>query len=198
MQNGGIPKFLLTMCIEEGERSRSHGLSLSILQAQSLSLGIPLLTINTSWTNYRDNFIRGIRDLKERDSSITQGVFGDIDIETNGQWERDACREAGVEAYLPLWKMERQSILREFLRTDFKAMIIAIDSTKLNPQYLGRVIDEKLIKEFEINGIDPCGENGEYHSIVFEGPMLKFPLCLEQGAIKMQTGYYFLDVKLAN
>jgi uncharacterized protein (TIGR00290 family) len=196
MRHGGIPKFLLTTCVEEGGRSHSHGLSLNILEAQSLSLEIPFVTVNTSWSQYRDNFVRSVRNLKGKDNSITRGVFGDIDIESHGQWERDVCRDAGVEAYLPLWKMDRKSLLREFLSAGFKAMIIAIDSTKLDPRYLGRVVDEKLIKELEALGIDSCGENGEYHTVVFDGPIFKFPLHLKRSEMALRSGYYFLDVHL--
>lgn len=197
LQKGGTPKSLLTLLDEEGERSRSHGLSREILHAQSRSLGIPLHTINTSWTDYRDNFIRGIRALKERDGSITHGVFGDIDIEANEQWEREVCLETDLEAYLPLWKMKRRDILRDFLDDGFKAMIIAANSTCLNPKdYLGRTIDKKLIEKLEAAHIDPCGENGEYHTIVFDGPIFTQSLHLKKAQVTQHANYYFLAVQM--
>lgn len=194
--NGGTPKFLLTTCSKEENRSRFHGIPLEILRAQSRSLGIPLFTIDTSWTEYRNKFIQGIHALRKQDDSITHGVFGDIDIEFNGQWERDVCRDAGIEAYLPLWKMKRKKILQEFFNLGFKAMIIAVDATKLERNYLGRLINETLIAEFATKNIDLCGENGEYHSVVFDGPIFKFPLNLKPGNIFMYSEYCFLDVKL--
>lgn len=191
---GGKPKFLLTMCIEEGERSRSHGVSLEVLKAQSDSLGIPLVTIASSWQNYHDGFINGMHALKKQDDSIAFGVFGDMDIEANCQWERDICAEVGLDAYLPLWNGEREKVLCEFLGMEFKAMIIAVDSKKLGLDYLGRIIDFELIEEFKRKGIDSCGENGEYHSCVFDGPIFKYPLLLEKKEVVLRSGYYFLDI----
>lgn len=197
ISQGNIPKFLFTTCIEDGGRSRSHGLSMAILQAQSLSLDIPLVTVNTAWNQYRDNFIAGIRALKRRDPSITLGIFGDIDIDAHAQWEKDVCAESGMNAYLPLWQMERKYVLKEFLDAGFKAMIISVNIAQLNPeQYLGRVIDEMLWEELEAIKIDPCGENGEYHTIVFDGPIFKHALLLERGHIIQHQNYCFLDLKL--
>lgn len=191
IQRGDRPKFLLTTCIETGGRSRSHGLSLEIFRAHALALNIPLFTIDTTWADYRNNFIRAIETLKTKEPSIMQGVFGDIDNEANGQWEKDVCQATDITAYLPLWKMERRVVLREFLDLGFKAMIVAVDSIRLHPEYLGRILDEALVKEFEANGIDPCGENGEYHTVVFDGPILAFPLVLERGIVVTRSGYHF-------
>jgi len=194
-----LPKVLFTACIEEGGRSRSHGLSMDILQAQALSLGIPLVTVNTAWDQYRDHFVSGIRALKKQDPSITRGVFGDMDIEAHRQWEKEVCAECEMKAYLPLWQMERKYVLKTFLEVGFKAIIISVNTAQLNPEkYLGRVIDEMLCKELEAINVDPCGENGEYHTVVFDGPIFKQPLLLEKGLIMKHESYCFLDLKLSS
>ena len=92
--------------------------------------------------------------------------------------------------------MERKKILQEFLDCEFKAMVIAVDLAKLDSKYLGRIIDHKLIEEFEKIGIDPSGENGEYHTVVFDGLVFKSPLILEKGKIVVSSGYCFLDVSI--
>lgn len=192
IQAGYLPKALLTMCIEKGQRSRSHGLPVEILQAQANSLSLPLFTRNSSWQDYRHNFISGIKAIKEQDSTITTGVFGDIDINEHGQWEQDVCKEAEMNAFLPLWKMERKAVLTEFLTSGFKAMIVSVDSKKLDSSFLGRTINYDIAGEFKKRDVDICGENGEFHTVVFNGPLFKTPINLKKlGNPILHSGYWF-------
>jgi diphthine-ammonia ligase len=194
--NGDHPKFLITTCVEDEARSHSHGLSLDVLDAQAQSLNIELITIATSWENYENNFVKTIKKIKMMDDKIQYGAFGDIDIEAHAQWEKNVCAAAGIKAYLPLWRRDRKEILQEFLQHGFKAMIIAVNTAKVNVKYLGQIIDEKLIEEFSSIGIDPCGENGEYHSVVVSGPIFKGSLMLAKSAIVFRDNYAFLDVAI--
>lgn len=197
VQAGYSPRALLTMCIETGGRSRSHGLSLEILQAQAKSLGILLFTQDSSWQNYRDNFISALRTIKVQEPMITTGIFGDIDIDGHETWEQEVCKETELEALLPLWKMERKTLLAELLTAGFKAIIVALNAEKLDPSFLGRVIDYNIIEELEKRGVDPCGENGEFHTVVVAGPLFKTPLNLEKhGDPILRSGYWFQDFSL--
>lgn len=194
IQLGYFPKALFTMCIETGERSRSHGLSIEILRAQADSLGLPLFTQNASWENYRNQFIHGIKIIKKQNSSIQTGIFGDIDIDEHKQWEENVCQETELNAFLPLWKMNRRTVLNEFLTAGFKAIIVSVDSKKLTPNFLGRTIDNDIIEEFEKKGIDLCGENGEFHTVVVDGPLFKTPINVKKcGDPVLHSDYWFQD-----
>jgi len=97
------------MLTENGERSRSHGLSLNLLKKQSETLSIPLRTYATSWKDYETNFITALKEIKE--SEINIGVFGDIDIDDHKKWVKKVCNKTNVLEYLPLWKETRRKIV---------------------------------------------------------------------------------------
>jgi diphthine-ammonia ligase len=191
MSCGLHPKFLLCMCVENGHRTRSHGLSTSIIMEQAKSVGVALLTQSTSWQDYRQNFFDKIQEMKRHGVSI--GVFGDIDLEEHIKWEQELCNDAGIKSYLPLIGKTRKSIIDEFLSLGFQAKIVAIDSKKLNKKYLGALLTNKLLDEFELLGVDRCGENGEYHTVVVDGPIFTKPLQLTAGAQVLRSGHWFQD-----
>lgn len=194
LRAGAKPAFLLSMLREDGARSRSHGLMPEILQAQAASLGIPLITRNTSWADYEAVFIAALRDLRE--AGVPAGVFGDIDLEEHRLWEEKVCSSAGIEAILPLWKTPRLALLDEFLALGFEATIVATNDEKLGQDYLGRLLDRDLVRELERLGIDPSGEEGEYHTVVTDGPIFSEPLVLGLREGMFHSGYWFLDVMI--
>src|SRR4030066_669497 len=140
----GIPKRLITMLIENGERSMSHGLSLNLLKKQSESLNIYLSTYATSWEDYEIKFITALKEIKE--SGINIGVFGDIDIEDHKKWVKKVCNKTNILEYLPLWKKLRRKIVQEFIDDGFKAIIVAVKDKLLDKELLGRELDKSLIR----------------------------------------------------
>jgi diphthine-ammonia ligase len=194
MKMGYVPKFLLTTCIEQENRSRSHGLSAEVLQAQAKSLNLPLILCNTSWSNYRENFINKLTETKKLFPGVSAGVFGDIDIEDHRKWVQEVCLDINYESLLPLWKCERKEVIAEFLRLGFSANIVAIDSKKLTPAYLDRMIDMDILEDFTNKGVDPCGENGEFHTVVTDGPLFTKPVNIKKcGEPVLHSGYWFQD-----
>ena len=190
------PKRLLNMLNEEGDNSRSHNLPLSVLKAQANSLDIPLTTKRTSWDDYEEKFIETIKQFKKE--GIDQGVFGDIDLEEHREWEEKVCSKAGLTAQLPLWEQKREDLLNEFIELGFKTMIIVINEDYLDKKYLGKVIDKKIIKEFKDIGIDPSGENGEYHTVVIDGPIFNKRIKLKIKEQLKHDNYWFQPVELIN
>jgi uncharacterized protein (TIGR00290 family) len=191
---GAEPGSLLSMLREDGVRSRSHGLPYQVLQAQADSLGVPLVTKTASWSDYESTFIAALREL--RTAGVEAGVFGDIDIDEHRLWEEKVCTAAGIEAYLPLWKASRLALLGEFLMLGFEATIVAVNGEKLDQTYLGRIVDPDLVHEFAGLGIDPSGEEGEYHTVVTNGPVFSESVRLETGEQVLYDGYWFLDVSV--
>lgn len=192
IRDGGKPGALFTTLVESGERTRSHGLPLELLRAQSLALGIPLVTRPTSWENYTETFVAAARRFKEK--GITAGVFGDIDLEAHREWVEKTCASAGILPVLPLWRRERRQLLREFLELGFKATIVVVKDGVLDRSFLGRQLDFGLIERFERLGIDPSGEEGEFHTVVTDGPIFSSRIDLRMGDQFFFDGYWFQDV----
>ncbi len=194
IQNGGMPKALLTMMTEDKKRSRSHGLPITVFESQANSLGIPLMLRSSSWNDYERTFLSAIREFRE--DGVEYGVFGDIDLEPHLEWVKRVCASASIQEYEPLWKRERSELLNDFLSLGFKAMIIAVKQGTLNNDFLGKTLDHQLIDNMREIGIDASGEKGEYHTVVFDGPIFSSPVNLEKGQQVIKDGYGFLDVSV--
>ncbi len=195
VEQGGVPRFLLTTMHESGAHSRGHGVPLDAIEAQAESLGIPLCIRSTSWEDYEENFSSELKIIKER--GVTAGVFGDIDLEEHRGWVERVCAVQGMEAFLPLWGGERNSLLDEFLGSGFSAVIVAVREGLLGRKYLGRVLDPGLVSELKEEGVDVSGENGEYHTFVTDGPLFSRPVVIQPGGHFKRDGVWSLEVSLA-
>lgn len=193
IREGGKPRALFTTLTEKGDKTRAHGLSLELLHSQSAALGIPLVTRATSWDNYTSVFTSVLQQLKEE--GVEAGVFGDIDLEAHREWVEKTCFSAGILPYLPLWKKPRRQLLEELLELGFKATIIAVKEGVLDKSLLGRTLDFELISSIEQSGVDPMGEQGEFHTVVTDGPIFSFPLPLIMGKQVFHDGYWFQQVQ---
>ena len=194
IQAGAEPRFLLSMLREDGARSRSHGLEPAVLEAQAASLGIPLITRPASWDEYESVFVGALQELEAE--GVRAGVFGDIDLDDHRAWEEKVCAAAGIEPYLPLWQSSRAELLDELIGLGFEAIVVAVNAEKLAPEFLGRALDHALVREFEQMGIDLCGEEGEYHTVVVDGPIFARSLSLDLGTPGLYDGYWFLEPKI--
>jgi diphthine-ammonia ligase len=189
---GGRPEAILTMMMEDGERSRSHGLPVSLIRQQAESLGIPLVMRSTSWEDYESNFVSALYEFEKR--GLHFGVFGDIDLDGHRQWCERVCSKANMKSYHPLWKRDRTDLLHEFIDLKFKAMVIAVKQDVLDKGFLGRTLDHKLILKIAKAGSDPSGEAGEYHTFVTDGPLFSFPIDFKTKDQVLHDGYWFLEV----
>jgi diphthine-ammonia ligase len=194
IQNGGIPKALLTMLTEDGERTRSHGLPVGVVQCQAKALAIPLIVRKSSWNDYEENFLSAISNFKR--DGVEYGVFGDIDLEPHLQWVERVCSSAAIQPYEPLWKRERTDLLNEFLGLGFKATIIAIKQSALDNSFLGRILDQQVITDIEKAGCDASGEKGEYHTVVTDGPIYSSAIHIKTRGQVIHDGYCFLNVSV--
>jgi len=193
LEEGGYAKKLLTMLVDDGERSRSHGLSIDLLQKQAEALSIPLITANTSWDNYEENFKKLLGKLKNE--GIDTGVFGDIDLEEHREWVERVCTEKNLKAKLPLWKMERREVMENFIKLGFEAEIIVIKEDKLPESFLGKKLTFSLMDELEKRDVDVCGENGEFHTVVLDGPIFSKKVKIKRSNIVKRKGYCFQNVE---
>jgi len=196
LQSGAVPKMLLTMFEEHGEHSKSHAIPFKIIKAQAERLGVPLLTKNASWTSYEGQFLDALSEMKKL--GITYGVFGDIDLVDHLHWVQTVCEKVGVKAVHPLWEWPRKIVLQKVIELGFEAYIIVVDKNRLSPSYLGRKLSNELVEELSGLGVDPCGESGEFHTIVINGPIFSSPVPVRFQEVVENEGYAFLSVELLN
>ena len=163
---------LLNMVTEDGRHSRTHGISSSLLRLQAEAIGIPIMQRNCRWDNYEEEFKKAVSILKK--DGIKTGVFGDIDIEEHRTWVERVCKDMKIKPLFPLWQKKREDVIREFISSGFKALIVAVKASVLDKEWIGHKINKELIRKLKsLTSVDVCGENGEYHSFVVSGPIFK-------------------------
>ena len=164
---------LLCMLEETGERARSHGISRALVEAQAAALGLPCLALSASWQTYESVFTAALRDL--RSAGVDEIVFGDIDLDAHRAWEEQVCNAAGLRATLPLWHLRRDAVVRELFALGYRARVVCVNAKWLEASYAGRLFDEAFLADLPA-GVDSCGENGEFHTFVFDGPAFSTPV----------------------
>ena len=177
-------ELLVTAMDETGQRARSHGVPPALLSRQAFSLGVKEIKFyHASWEEYEAKFVTMLQCAKV-DSGITEAVFGDIDIASHREWEEKVCSLAGLNCHLPLWNEDRLAIVNEFLTEGFRAIVVCVDGSVLPQSFCGREFDESFVKDLP-PGVDPCGENGEFHTFAYAGPaFVNGPVALTRVEIK--------------
>lgn len=189
----GAPALLLTMMIEDGSRSRSHGLRPELIDAQGQLLGCEVRRRATSWAAYEADFSAEARRM--HDEGVTAIVFGDIDLDEHRAWCVRVCAAAGLQAIHPLWDESRETLMDEFLRAGLHARLVAVKDGLLPTSALGLdLADDTTRTLLRASGIDLSGENGEYHTLVTDMPRFSKPLATELGTTVCRDGYWFADI----
>lgn len=175
IQAGFHPSGLLVTMNTREDRSWFHGITPELLQKYSESLGIPVIPIYAKeGEEYGKSFENALAEAKNLGIDIC--VFGDIDIEGHREWGTDRCNAVGMEAHFPLWQENREKLAYEFIDNGFKAMIKVVDLEALPLRFLEKILTQDVVQDVKNCGADPCGENGEYHTFVFDGPIFKKPI----------------------
>ncbi len=194
MQAGATPVCLVTMLIDDGSRSRSHGLRRNVVDAQAAAMGLPLLARSTSWNDYESSFIDVLVEVKAMGAEV--GIFGDIDLQPHRDWVERVCAVGGMQAVLPLWNAPRLDMVRECIDVGIDCRIVSCKAELMGREYLGKSLTPELAGALESAGIDACGENGEFHTVVVDGPMFDKPLELEAGEVYEHGGHWALDYRV--
>jgi uncharacterized protein (TIGR00290 family) len=121
-------------------------------------------------------------------------VFGDIYLDPHLQWVQRVCGEIGIEAREPLWGMDTRLLLEKFINLGFKSVIICAKADLIEQHWLGRTVDGEFLQYLVARGVDPCGENGEYHTLVVDGPLFRQRIELLECRPYEREGYYLLDI----
>lgn len=186
--------YLLNMLSENDTYSRSHHLSATVLQAQAEAMKIPIVQKQATWGGYEEEFKSALAAFKKE--GIQTGVFGDIDVQEHRDWVERICSESGLNAILPLWQRTRESLMSEFIACGFKAVIVAVKLECMGSEWLGRELDAQFVGDMKrLPQVDLCGENGEYHTFVYDGPIFKQPLIFVTGKKILEDKHCFLELK---
>lgn len=186
---------MLTMFTEDGQRSRSHGLRPEVVAAHAGRLGVTSLTRCCSWSTYTDEYCGMLGEAAAL--GVTHVIFGDIMGDAHRAWDERVCAAHGLSPVLPLWGESTRTLVGEFITSGSTAIIVTARSAHLDQTWLGRRIDADAVRELETLGIDPCGEYGEYHTLVTDTPLFNAPLAVEFGSRKMHSECWTLDVHAA-
>ena len=195
LREGHSCKTLLTVIEETGVHSRSHRLTKEALTMQAKSIGYPIEFPNTPWEGYESTFKQSLRQFKSH--GIEHGAFGDIDLDPHKEWVERVCQSEDVIPHEPLWLGNRRELVSEFINEGFKARIIVVNTKRMPEEFLGRTIDDELACQLESIGVDACGENGEYHSFVFNGPLFSRPIKMDDCNIERDNEYAFLPLRVS-
>jgi uncharacterized protein (TIGR00290 family) len=175
---------LVTTVNSEVDRVSMHGLRNELLlrQAESLQIPLQIISLNGNVSMQTYNAIMKAEVSKLIDEGFTHSVFGDIFLEDLKEYREKQLAEVGLKAVFPLWGKNTKELMDEFITEGFKAITVCVNSKLLDKSFCGRIIDQQFIADLPKN-VDPCGENGEFHSFVFEGPIFKNPVDFEIGEI---------------
>jgi uncharacterized protein (TIGR00290 family) len=185
---------MVTMFGEDGSRSRSHGLRPAVVEAQASRLGIPGYSERCSWPTYTDRFVDLLALAAPHD--ITHVIFGDIMGESHRAWNERVCGQHGLTAVMPLWGQATRVLAREFISRGGDAKFVTVRPPQLDETWLGRTLDADALDEFDRIGVDPCGELGEYHTVVTNCPLFSSPLSLQPGRHVLSNGCFAMDFNL--
>jgi uncharacterized protein (TIGR00290 family) len=186
---------LLTTVTRDFDRISMHGVRRALLEQQAASLGIPLhqIFISKGATNDEYEAKMGEAFSLYRVQGTDAVVFGDLFLEDIRAYRERFLAKHNMVGLFPIWKRDTSELIREFIGLGFKTAVVCVDPAQLAPSFAGRVIDEEFLSQLP-EDVDPCGENGEFHSFVFDGPCFKEPIRFTTGEIVFRDGFWFCDL----
>ncbi|ELI6454589.1 diphthine--ammonia ligase [Flavobacterium psychrophilum] len=175
---------LLTSVNKKHNRISMHGVRTQLLVQQAKSIGLPLHIMEIpempSMNDYEEVMQKTLTNFKEK--GISHSIFGDIFLEDLRKYRENKLAEMQLEAIFPLWKIPTKALILEFLALGFKTIVVCVNERNLDKSFVGRVIDAQFIADLP-DDVDLCGENGEFHTFTFDGPIFKKPIEFEIGEI---------------
>lgn len=181
-------KMLFTVVNGSTKQIPMHEVSLELVRRQAENMGFSLSIVDfietTESEKYQEKMRQWINHCKKHE--ITTALFGDVYLEELRKEREKACKEGGILAAFPLWGSTPQALMREFIDLGFRSIVTCVDGSVLDKSYLGRIIDDTFLADLP-PAADLCGEKGEYHSFVFDGPIFKSPVCFKKGRVYDKT-----------
>lgn len=198
MQKGYEIKYLLNFISKESQRGCFHGIDRGLMQAQASCIGIPIIQkeVTADMKKYEEEFIEAMKEMKKL--GVETAVFGDIYLDEHKLWVERVCKDAGIKPIEPLWNRDTTALLERFIDLGFKAVVVSAQADKFDKGFVGTILDKKTLRWLKRKNICPCGENGEFHTLVTDGPIFKKKIEIIKSKSILKEGfwkYWFLDIQ---
>lgn len=187
---------LLTTVTKDYDRISMHGVRRILLEEQASSLGFPLEKVFISKNTSNEEYESKMREALERYqiAGVSYVVFGDVFLEDVRKYREEKLSKIGMKGIFPIWKRDTSKLAHAFINLGFKSIITCVDSNCLGKTFVGRAFDERFLSELP-SGVDPCGENGEFHSFVYDGPIFQKRISYKKGEIVLRDNrFYYCDL----
>ena len=192
IRRGWPVTYLLNLYDEASERVRFHGVHTTLIQAQADALGIPLLSKPTSPESFELVFLQALDDLRQR--GVDAIIFGNIHLADVRAWYEERTTGHDLLHLEPLWGESVETLAREVIQRGYHAVLTSVELARAKETWLGQPLSETLLAEFAAAGIDLCGERGEYHTFVSDGPLFRSPVPIRLGERVSMPGYALIDL----
>ncbi len=186
---------LLTTVNQEFERVAMHAVREGLLREQAASAGVPLIAVPIPYPCPNDTYERAMAQAMARAKAegVTHVAFGDLFLEDIRKYREEKLAGCQMTPIFPVWGLDTKQLAREMIASGVRAILTCVNPKQLDAKFAGREFDERLLAELPPE-IDPCGENGEFHSFVYAGPMFRAPVPIELGSVVERDGFVFADV----
>ena len=189
---------LLTTLNAAFDRVAMHSTRRALVEAQAAAAGLPLTVIPLPWPCSNEHYEAAMSAACAQ--AVSAGIeaiaFGDLFLEDIRQYRIEKLRGTGLVPVFPVWGLDTRSLAEEMIASGLRARLVCVDPKKLSPEFAGRDFDSALLRDLP-PGIDPCGENGEFHTAVYAGPMFREPVPVETGEVVTRDGFVFADLRVA-
>jgi uncharacterized protein (TIGR00290 family) len=198
IKQGYNVKYLLNFISKEYKRCCFHGVEAKLINLQSELIGIPLVQkeVSPDMQEYEKEFKEAVSKLKNR--GIEGMVFGDVYLEEHKDWVERVCKDLEIQSIEPLWNIPPEKVLEEFINLGFKAVVVSCKADLFGKEFVGKYVDKDLLDELKARKICPCGENGEFHTLVVDGPIFQKRIEITKTQPVLKQGfwkYWFLDIR---
>jgi uncharacterized protein (TIGR00290 family) len=186
---------LLTTINGQFQRVSMHGVRRELAELQAQAAGLPLFAVELPWPCPNEEYDRRMAAAcgRLRDCGVEAIVFGDIHLADVRAYRESRLAEAGMEAWFPLWGENPAGLIRDMLAAGLRAVITCLDAARLDPALAGAELGAALVESLP-QQVDPCGENGEFHTFAFDGPMFRQPVPVARGEVVEREGYVYADL----
>ena len=189
---------LITTINSAFDRVAMHGTRRTLVEMQAEAAGLPLITAPLPWPCSNADYERAMKQVC--DQALAQGVsaiaFGDLFLADVRAYRERQLQGTGLEPLFPIWQIPTDQLARQMVKSGLRAKLVCVDPKQLDPSFVGRNFDQQLLNDLP-PGADPCGENGEFHSFVYGGPMFSRTLPIIAGEKVERDGFWYADVLAA-
>ena len=187
---------LLNFMSGDSQQSVSHGLDSALISLQAQAMGVSLIQRRVPWGTYEQCMKEVVENLKQE--GVTAEVFGDIYLQEHKDWLDRVCTELDITPVFPLWQQDTERLIKDFIVAGFEAIVVSVKSDMMGREWLGRRIDQDFVHALQQHDgevpIDVCGEKGEFHTVVLDGPVFEKRLVVEVGDVVEENGHFLLRI----